>query len=153
PTRPSGSVEGDSVIVGQLSVASPSITATPSAGTAPMVVKLPTANTWLSTAKARATLLALGFQGVASPVAGSSAATRLRSWPPTALSTRPTYSSPPASASENTGPLALGFSAPASPVAASRAAMRLRAWPPMVVKNPPAYTVPQPTTIERMVPL
>ena len=89
-----------------------------------MLLNEPTAYTLLPfTERALTTLLALGFQDVALPVATSNAAILLRVCPPILVKSPPAYKVLPETARERTNPLELGFQEVAFPVAVFKEAM------------------------------
>src|SRR5215471_15570584 len=86
---------------------------------------------------------AFGFQAVASPVPVSSAAIRLRDWPPALVKAPPTYSVAPSSARALTPASVPGFHASTEPLDVTWARFS-RAAPPTELKLPPMYQPPAP---------
>src|SRR5437899_556369 len=110
-----------------------------------MLVNTPPANiVGPANTRLRTLEFAFGFQGRTEPVAASSAAARLRGWPPMVAKSPPTYSLPPLSTRELTVLSVPGFQGVGLPLA-SRWARLARGCPRTATKYPPMYQPPEPS--------
>src|ERR1051325_3584713 len=125
--------------------------------TPPRLVKLPPTKTLLVPApsdKANTEALAtLGFHAVAFPVAGSSAAIRLRAAPPIEPKSPPTYTTDALTAMARTGVCPRQFGPVRSPVVGSKDTNPSRNCAPTLEKIPPAWTLLPATASARTSPL